>query len=439
MEARGFFIRRKGTDGYQFGFKPTLKKVVNDRRASLDEDEVLAETRGIVENEFLKGKAFPIIPFPEDGAAVQDTTRLSLVVLRPQQEWTEDGSLGQTIFEWTRNRGTSPRLYPASLIWCVRKQGRELRNKVEVLLAWRNVSRDYAAGMLGGEFDASDSEEIKARLRDAQDGAQDEVWAGYRYIALYDSKSESGVTVIDLGAGHANAGETLSGRVITTLKSRALLNESPGAGYLERRWAEPFKKSGAWPISALRQAFLNGTLERLLEPDSYLKAKLPGFVMNGDFGYASGAKGDGYSRVWFRELLPQEEISFDSDVYLLLPKRAQDLKSGVQAVAVVPEASEASATADAGAGPLFTPTKPEAGVAPSARERTITIRGEIPTEVWNRLGRTLIPKLKTGNELIMKLDVSVQVKSDTVQGFQQELLQILRDLGVSDRVHIEIN
>jgi hypothetical protein len=50
------------------------------------------------------------------------------------------------------------------------------------------------------------------------------------YIALYDSKSETGITVIDLDAGHANAGETLTGRVITTLKSRALLNESPGAG-----------------------------------------------------------------------------------------------------------------------------------------------------------------------------------------------------------------
>ena len=59
-------------------------------------------------------------------------------------------------------------------------------------------------------------------------------------------------------------------------KSRALLNESPGAGYLERRWAEPFKKSGAWPISALRQAFLNGTLERLLEPDSYLESEAAG-------------------------------------------------------------------------------------------------------------------------------------------------------------------
>jgi len=438
MEARGFFIRKKGSDGYQFGFKPTLKKVVNDRRASLDEDEVLAETRKIVETEFLKGKVLPIIAFPEDGAAVQDTTRLSLVVLSPTQEWTEDGSLRPTILEWARNRGTSPRLYPGSLIWCIRKPGRELRNKVEILMAWRNVNREYMDGTLPGEFDKSDSEEIKARPRDAQEAAEDEVWGSYRYIALYDAKSDAGISVIDLGAGHANAGETLTGRVITTLKSRALLNESPGAGYLERRWAEPFKKSGAWPISALRQAFLNGTLERLLEPDSYLKSKLPAFVMNGDFGYASGAKGDGYSRVWFRELLPQEEISFDSDVYLLLPKRAQELKAGVQAVEVVSEATgETAVGAGSGAGPLFEPPKTGAVVA-TARERTLTIRGEIPTEVWNRLGRTLIPKLKTGNGLVMNLDVSVQVESDTAQGFQQELMQILRDLNLADSVKIEV-
>jgi hypothetical protein len=81
MEARGFFIRKKGTDGFQFGFKPTLKKVVNDRRASLDEEEILAETKRIVEKEFLRNKSLPVIPFPDDGAAVQETTKLSLVVL----------------------------------------------------------------------------------------------------------------------------------------------------------------------------------------------------------------------------------------------------------------------------------------------------------------------------------------------------------------------
>jgi hypothetical protein len=45
--------------------------------------------------------------------------------------------------------------------------------------------------------------------------------------------------------------------------------------------------------------------------------------------------------------------------------------------------------------------------------------------------------LKTGSELVMKLDVWVQVDSDTVQGFQQELLQILRDLNLEDSVTID--
>lgn len=92
---------------------------------------------------------------------------------------------------------------------------------------------------------------------------------------------------------------------------------------------------------------------------------------------------------------------------------------------------------EASAGSLFEPTKGGA-VAVAVRERTLTIRGEIPTEVWNRLGRTLIPKLKTGNELVMKLDVSIQVESDTAQGFQQELMQILRDLNLADSLKIEI-
>jgi hypothetical protein len=439
MESRGFFIRKKGSDGFQFGFKPTLKKVVNDRRASLDEEEILEESKKIIRTEFERGKALPIIPFPEDSTSIQDVTKLSLVVLGPEQEWTEKGDLGQTIFDWTRNRGNSPRLYPGSLIWCIRKQGRDLRTKLETLLAWRIVKRDYLDGTLGGEFEQSDAEEIEAKLSDAHESARDEVWAGYRYIAVYDASAESGIKSIDLGAGHANSGETLTGRVISTLRSRALLNDSPGASYLERKWPEPFKKSGAWPISALRQAFLNGTMERVLEPDMYIKHKLPEFVMRGDFGYASGAQGTGYSRLWFNEMLPQEEISFDSDVYLLSPKVAQELKSGANKPAVIVEEPTPTTTPSAG-GPSFpsdgsTSTAADPAVA---QQQLVTLRGEIPTEVWNRLGRTLIPKLKSGTDLIVRLDVSVQVGNDTVQGFQQELLQTLRDLNLADAVTVKV-
>ena len=77
--------------------------------------------------------------------------------------------------------------------------------------------------------------------------------------------------------------------------------------------------------------------------------------MRGDFGFASGAKNDsGYSRVWFNELLPPEEISFDSDVYLLLNKTAQELKksNGRLAVVETPVAVTAPSDDHPEAGPL---------------------------------------------------------------------------------------
>ncbi len=237
--------------------------------------------------------------------------------------------------------------------------------------------------------------------------------------------------------------------MLTTLKQRALLNDSPGASYLERRWPEPFKKSGAWPLSALRQAFLNGTLERVLDPDAYLRSRLPQFVANGDFGFASGQKPEGgYTRVWFEpDTLPPEEIAFDSDVYLLLANIAKAHKeSKPESLAVEPQSKAAVAGADTQtgtvAGPLFEPVA-ETGAAKvtpvPAKARTLHISGEIPTEVWQRLGRTLIPKLKSGNDLHVALDVSVSVDSDGASGLRTEIEQILEDLKLQGRVTVEWN
>ena len=53
---------------------------------------------------------------------------------------------------------------------------------------------------------------------------------------------------------------------------------------------------------------LNGSMERLLDADSYLRNKIPEFASEEDFGLASGKQPDGtYSRVWFGELLPVDE------------------------------------------------------------------------------------------------------------------------------------
>ena len=677
LEDKSWFIRRTGSDGFRIGHQPTMRKVVSDRRASLDEDaEIRPAMRQTVRKEFERGASLPVVPFPADGSAIPDTPRLTLVVVDPESDWTGAGQLRERVREWTVRRGKSPRLYPAALVWCIKQPGRGLRDKVELMLAWKRVAREVAEGVLGGDFDRADRAGLQSRVADAGEAVKDEVWAGYRFVVLADagglggsgaggrpggpggsggpgegggaggaggaggrdglggsggseglggmdepggssgssgaggseglggmdgsggssgsggpdglggsggsggsggpdgldgmngpggsggssrSDGADGLKVIDLGAGHASAGDSLCARVVTALKSQALLNESVGAGYVERNWPPALAASGAWPLASLRQSFLNGSLTRLLDPDATLRAKIVEFVERGDFGLASGRQPDGdgadghrvlrpyelqsgrqpdgggaYGRTWFNEPVPAEEITFDSGVFLLRKDKAAALGAGVGAgtkpgagTGLEPGAgtgtgqgvglgagpglepgseTEPGAGVGLGAGPgtgsrtePFPAPSPEPGVGPApgrgfgsgsalgvgsapdsgfvpapepgagpapapglgttpapglgttagqgsepesalpssaAAARTIRVSGDVPPEVWNRLGRTLLPKLRGGAELTLGVEFSATVEGDRADGLVADLKQILADLGLSEKVDV---
>jgi len=441
LEDKSYFIRRVGSDGFKISHQPTMKKVVNDRRASLDEDtEIKPAMKSLVQKEFSRGASIPIVPFPADGSSVQDTPRLTLVMVDPESEWTGSGTLREQIAEWTRQRGKSPRLYPGSLVWCLKRPGRDLRDKVELWLAWKRVAKEIAEGTLGGDFDRADRADIQSKVSDAEEAAKDEVWGGYRFVVIADSQEPDGLKTIDLGAGHSSGGETLCGRVITALKSQALLNESVGAGYIERNWPPALKESGAWPLASLRQSFLNGSLTRLLDPDTTLRGKIVEFVSRGDFGLASGQKPDGtYERVWFNEPLGADEVAFESGVFLLLKSKASLLKT-VQEPEAGPEPIPGPEPTPAGGRGEPTPgpsPEPEPEPTPSAGTRTFRISGDVPPEIWNRLGTKVLPKLRGGSDLKIGIEFSVTIDGQLAQSFETDLKQILEDLGLTGRIQVE--
>jgi hypothetical protein len=434
LEAKAFFISGVGSDGYKIYHKATIRKAVSDRRASLDEvAEIKPTMRNLVRKEWDRGATIPIEPFPEDGAAVPDSPRLSLALMDPETEWTGTGTVRERITEWCKIRGKSPRLYPGSIVWCFRKPGRELRDKVEIMLAWRKVSKDVVDGVLGTDYDRPERAEIQGKVSGAEDDAKDEVWASYRFIVLTDGKEADGLKVVDLGAGHSSAQETLCGRVIQALKSSALLNESVGAGYLDRNWPPALKESGAWPLSSLRQSFLNGSLTRLLDPDAVLKAKIVEFVGKGDFGLASGGRSDGsYERLWFEELLSPDEVNFDANVFLITKAKAKALKTRSTIGPVgepEPKAEEK--------GPTVPEPVPGPDPGPTSQTVRLSLSGAIPPEIWNRVGTRLIPKLRSGGELTAQISLSVSLDGKSVAGFGAELRQILEDLGLVDKIRIE--
>jgi len=410
--------------------------VVNDRRAALDEDtEIRPAIRKLVEQEFSRRASLPIIPFPEDGAAIQDTPRLTLAIVDPEVEWRADGKIAESVARWTRERGTSPRLYPASLVWCVRKPGRELRDRVEHWLAWRRVEREAGEGLLGTEFDRADQQELRSMVRDAENAAKDEVWAGYRFVALADAKADSGLKIIDLGAGHSSSNETLCGRVMTALKTEALLSETVGAGYLDRHWPPAFRETGAWPLTSLRQSFLNGSLTRLVDPDAALIQRIAEFVEQGSFGLASGATADGgYERIWYADAVGIEEVAFEPSVFLLTKARSEALRASEVREDRSPYVVEDQPTPDP--DPIAE-QQLEIRTSEEARPIGFSISGQVPPELWNRLGTQVVRKLRSGSGLTIGVDFDVEWAAHMAASLESELRQTLAELNLGDQVKVE--
>ena len=162
-------------------------------------------------------------------------------------------------------------------------------------------------------------------------------------------------------------------------------------------------------------------------------------MASGDFGLASGDGGNGeYERVWYREPVGAEEVAFESGVFLLTKVKAErfnkpvdDMKSsqlGDQPSSVATDESTAAAVSDE--------TQVELPIE-TGRKATLRLKGTVPPEVWNRLGTRILPKLRSGDDLSVGIEFSVNVDAGLAQGFQLELQQSLDDLGLAEQVRVD--
>lgn len=437
LENRAFFIRQVGSDGYRIGLTAKLNKVVAEKRASLDEErDVLPEVRRLVQLVFEMGSPVPVIAFPGDAAQVPDTPRLSLLVADPTEPWDGGADMRGFFGAWTYRRGKGTRLFPAALIWCLRQPGRVLFERVETALAWRAVRQDLLAGVLGADTDPQEARGIEANIRTAEQNAREAVWADYRYLLLADRQEPDGVRVIDLGVGHSSSRETLAGRALAALMSQGLLEDTIGAGYIERKWPPALAASGAWPLSGLRQSFLDGSLTRLLDPDHILLSRIAQWVATGEFGLAAGARPDGgYDHVWHRRIVPLSEIAFDGDTYLLKAATVDALRQA-RTRAPAQDGTVQAITAQ-GSGAAISEPAPSLPAAEDHGRARIAIRGDLPAEQWNRFGTKLLPRLRVAGAVSASISLDCQADGGISPALVSELEQVLQDLGLLECLQIE--
>ncbi|MBM4062312.1 MAG: hypothetical protein FJ265_14620 [Planctomycetes bacterium] len=66
----------------------------------------------------------------------------------------------------------------------------------------------------------------------------------------------------------------------------------------------------------------------------------------------------------------------------------------------------------------------------------MSIDGSLRPEVWNRVGTKLLPKLRTGSNLVISVRFQVDLREDLQIMLRSDLEQILRDLGIENSLRI---
>jgi hypothetical protein len=65
------------------------------------------------------------------------------------------------------------------------------------------------------------------------------------------------------------------------------------------------------------------------------------------------------------------------------------------------------------------------------------VKGLVPPELWNRFGSKIIPKLRSGEQLQARVELTVEVETSALASLEMEIQQVLSDLGLGGKVVVE--
>ena len=113
-------------------------------------------------------------------------------------------------------------------------------------------------------------------------------------------------------------------------------------------------------------------------------------------------------------------MTFESGVFLLKKEKAEALKKPT-----VPDPEP-----EPKPGPIPEPEpEPEPGPTPEPepepgpQTKTIRLSGQIPPEIWSRFGTKIIPKLRSGKDINIELQISTDIEVSASDNLESELRQ----------------
>ena len=319
LYGRCYYLRQVGESGWRFGYKPNLRKLHADRKASINPQQVEKQISAVIQQLFRSKAEINLNFFPKSSGDIPDRPILSLVVLDPGENRTD--SLLAQLTEWTQYCGQSHRQYPGGVFWLVSETDRGIIEAVKDWLAWNSIKHDLERGLLG-ELEKADADMVPTEFRKAENKVEEQIWSAYQHFYLWNGR-EGALKSIEMKHMDKSEARSLTGAILARLRQAGELNKEIGHAYVERNWPEALKEKGAWPLASLLAAFFQGHLTRLEKAEDSLRQMIIRAVEKGIFGLGSSKDETRMQRVWFKEDVHPVEVTFDHEMFLLTPERAK--------------------------------------------------------------------------------------------------------------------
>ena len=416
------------TDGnrYWFSIRPTLNKLLADRRATISDEKIKERIEEEIKKVFSKGPQIERIFFPEQSNQIPDRATLTLVISSIDHSWDE-GVRSDTlrfVNSLTQNYGTSARIFKSALIWVVPERIKSMKDDARTLLAWGAIKEEV------DRLNLSDTQRkyLKEQLTRSERNLHEDVWRCYKNVLLLGKGNE--LEHIDLGVLHSSAAdprEGLTGLILSRLKQLDYLTDTVSPGFIVRNWPPALSE---WETVSLRDMFFSSPQFPRLTDFRKLCYTIAEGVSKGMFGYAQKTTGGEYIEVRFHEPMSHNEVELSEGVVLLPKQLAETLKKGISE----PEKEILP--------PPETPKPPQnltekiSEKIPSLTYSTIKWEGDVPHRKWMTFYTKVLSRFSTE-----KLKLHVKVKVESESGISKEKIDetkaSLRELGLNDEIKTE--
>ena len=399
MEAVAHYLyySSTGQKKYWFDTTPNLNILINQAKADVNREDVIAEAIKRVIDKTRNIQLFSVLVDPSED--IPEQHKPTLIILSPLYTANPNEVNGHTkpiIANIATKKGNSERIYRNTMLFLVCSEVglNKLSDDIVNYLACQKISSEY-----NSQLEKEQKDDIRKRIEDAAKRIDVSLASAYSIIVKYPAKK--GIEKINLKNFKESLDAQINTNVISALKEEEWLLESVGLGTLKTNNLLPTPDQHI-KVKDVYEAFLRYDDKPMITGSDAIAKSLLRYCINGEYCIAAG-DGTNFTKYFYQENVPFFDVT--NETYWLVDKSLK------------PNLSSADTTPDSEGGvPLGIVQETGVDAAQPVSEnlsgaksfKSITISGKVPLDQYTQLFQSFIMPLAHNN---IEIEIRIKGKS----------------------------